>query len=76
MQANQVTNVSKARFADQSGGKILMAIKPIKLLPKIKKIASGVTSFWGRGGTMSFIRAARMTSAGLAVASWRVTLQN
>ena len=31
-----------------------MAIKPIKLLPKIKKIASGVTSFWGRGGTNEF----------------------
>jgi hypothetical protein len=31
-----------------------MAIKPIKLLPRIKKIASGVTSFWGRGGTNEF----------------------
>ena len=31
-----------------------MAIKPIKLLPKIKKITSGVASFWGRGGTNEF----------------------
>ncbi len=31
-----------------------MATKPIKLLPKLKKITSGVASFWGRGGTNEF----------------------
>jgi hypothetical protein len=31
-----------------------MATKPIKLLPRIKKITSGVASFWGRGGTNEF----------------------
>lgn len=31
-----------------------MATKPIKLIPKIKKIKSGVASFWGRGGTNEF----------------------
>ena len=31
-----------------------MATKPIKLLPRLKKLTSGVTSFWGRGGTNEF----------------------
>ena len=33
---------------------INMATKPIKLLPKLKQKLSGVTSFWGRGGTNEF----------------------
>ena len=31
-----------------------MATKPIKLLPRLKKITSGVASFWGRGGSNEF----------------------
>ena len=31
-----------------------MATKPIKLLPKLKQLTSGVASFWGRGGTNEF----------------------
>ena len=33
---------------------IKMATKPVKLLPKLKQKLSGVTSFWGRGGTNEF----------------------